>query len=90
MSEHQLEVMLGRLRAHRMSTHETHVFLVDTRRRKLGTLDQIEMSKLKTKIMRSLVKQKSIGIHLVDTSKGGAMQKPGLYRHQMQDFVQSL
>ena len=90
VTDHEIELLLGRLVAHRVSTHESHVFLVDTRRRKIGKLHNIDMQKLKKQIFESLVKRASIGLHVVDNSTGGALQKPHVYEYGMQDFVRSL
>ena len=90
VTDHEIALLLGRLVAHRVSTHESHVFLIDTRRRKIGTLHGIDMEKLKKMIFEALVKRTTVGMHIVDNSTGGALQKPHVYKYDMQDFVRSL
>ena len=89
VTAHEIEMLMGRLVAHRLSTHTTYVYLVDRRRRKLGTLDQIDMVKLKQKIFEILVKKKTVGLHIIDESGGGALLTPHVY-DGMGDFVKNL
>ena len=72
VQSHELDVLFGKLRAHSVSVAGTIVYLVHRgSRKKLGTLDMIDLEKLKQELHRLLATTKQVGILLVDKFNGG-------------------
>ena len=87
----EIEKLIGRLAAHRLSVHTTYVYLVEgSKRRKLGKLSEIDLEKLKAKIYTLLTKRPNLGIHLIDEADTGAMHTPGLYKRKTDNFSKHL
>ena len=87
----EIEKLIGRLSAHRLSVHTTFVYLVEgSKRRKLGRLSEIDLEKLKAKIYTLLTKRPHLGIHLVDEADTGALHAPGIYKRKMTNFARHL
>ena len=75
---HELDVLMGKLRAHSVSVAGTIVYLVHRGSRKhLGTLDMLDLEKLKQELFRLLATSKVVGILLVDKFNGG------MHHHEM-------
>ena len=91
VSGNEVEKLIGRLAAHRLSVHTTFVYLVEgSKRRKLGRLSEIDLDKLKAKIYMLLTKRPHLGIHLVDEADTGALHAPGIYKRKMTNFAKHL
>ena len=75
VSTYELDTLLGKLGAHRMSTVRTQLFFIDGRRKKLGLLDNINLEKLRDKIHKTLDKKRQIGIAICDERQRGIMHK---------------
>ena len=87
----EVEKLIGRLAAHRMSVHTTFVYLIEgSKRRKLGRLSEIDLEKLKAKIYTLLTKRPHLGIHLVDEADTGVLHAPGIYKRKMTKFARHL
>ena len=87
----EVEKLIGRLAAHRLTVHTTYVYLVEgSKRKKLGKLSEIDLEKLKAKIFLLLTKRPNLGIHLIDEADTGGMHTPGLYKRKMDNFSKHL
>ena len=72
----ELDVLVGKLGAHRISTKKTICMLVvKGRKRKLGDLQTLDLSALRGAIVRSLSTSKSVGISLHDIGKEGSLHR---------------
>ena len=67
------------------------MFLVESgKRNKLGTLDNIDLDKLKRKIYALLSKHRTVGIHLVEADEKGVLHRPNVYQKKMDGFLKTL
>ena len=72
----ELDVLIGKLGAHRISTPKTICTLVVRgKKRKLGDLQTLDLSALRGVILESLSKSKSVGISLHDLKKDGSLHR---------------
>ena len=72
----ELDVLVGKLGAHRISTKKTICMLVvKGRKRKLGDLQTLNLGALRGAIVRSLSTSKSVGISLHDIGKEGSLHR---------------
>ena len=72
----ELDVLVGKLGAHRISTKKTICMLVvKGRKRKLGDLQTLNLDALRGAIVRSLSTSKSVGISLHDIGKEGSLHR---------------
>lgn len=76
VTSYELDTLTGKLAAHRLSTHDTHVFFVDGRRRKIGKLIDVNLQALRSMITETLVKRTQVGIEITDERKQGILHKP--------------
>ena len=70
---YEMDTLIGKLGAHRVSTSNTHIFIVDGKRRKLGNIDRVDLEKLRTMIEDVLRKRRKVGILLTDTKEHGIL-----------------
>ncbi len=75
VTENEMDVLISKLCAHRMSSQEATVFLINGTRKKMGTLDRIDMEKLRLKIEKELTKRATIGILIQDNVSKGLLHK---------------
>jgi hypothetical protein len=72
----ELDVLIGKLGAHRVSTEKTICMLVIRgKKRKLGYLQTLKLAALRGAILRGLSDAKSVGIALHDTVKKGMIHR---------------
>ena len=72
----ELDVLVGKLGAHRISTPKTVCTLVVRgKKRKLGDLQTLDLSALRGAILESLSKAKSVGISLHDMKNNGSLHR---------------
>ena len=90
VTSQEMESLISKLTAHRLSTHRTLVFFVERKSRKLGRLDQIDLEKLKRKVFEGLTKHREVGIRLMDTSRRGATHHEKTHSTSTEDFLRSL
>ena len=82
----EMDSLIGKLTSHRLSTHVTWVYLLHGGRdRKVGKLSNIDLEKLRRKIMELLRKHREVGIRLVDEGEG-RMHRPDVHRVQSANF----
>ena len=75
----ELDVLIGKLAAHRMTVNNSRLTLVVNRRkRRLGKLDNTDLAGLRETIQRALTKNTSIGIMIHDEKPNGALHKKHL------------
>ena len=79
VTEHELDVLVAKLNMHMTSTSGTVVYLIHRGRRNLGTLDIIDLNKLRGHIKHLLQGSTVVGLLLVDHHVGGAMHTPGMH-----------
>ena len=89
ISAFELDTLIGKLGAHRMSTVKTHLFFIDGKKKKLGLLDHVSLEKLRDKIHSALDKRRQIGIELCDEKDRGIMHKASGHKRGMKAFVRS-
>jgi hypothetical protein len=67
----ELDVLIGKLGAHRMSTSDTEIYIIANRKKtKLGLLSRISLGDLRRTIQKNLVKFRTVGIALHDRKPG--------------------
>ena len=72
----EMDVLVGKLGAHRISTDKTICTLVVRgKRRKLGDLQTLDLNALRGAVLESLSKAKSVGISLHDIGKDGSLHR---------------
>ena len=76
ITESEMQTLLGKLASHRMSTSRTDVFYISGTRKKLGSLDRIDLEKLRDKIYQDLARKRAtIGILVQDVHSQGVLHK---------------
>lgn len=83
VTSYELDTLFGKLGAHRMSVGNSHVFLIDGRKKKMGLLDRINLEKLRDKVERALDKRRQIGIEITDTKRRGILHKKDGHERSM-------
>ena len=75
----ELDVLIGKLAAHRMTVNNSRITLVVNRRKmRLGKLDNTDLGGLRETVQRALTKNTSIGIMIHDEKPNGALHKKHL------------
>ena len=83
----EMDELVGKLAAHRISTTETVLWFVDSKSKKMGKLNNIDLLKLRDKIMETLSSRRVVGLRLVDKpDKHGAMFRESNHSHTMTEF----
>ena len=82
VTEHEMETLLGKLGAHRIGTNGSLLFVIKGgSRKKFGSLDRVDMSKLRDMLYKCLEKYRVAGLLVVDTKERGTLHKG--YSHSM-------
>ena len=89
VTSYELDTLIGKLGAHRMSTTRSTLFFSDGRKKKMGLLDQIDLEKLREKIENALDKRRQIGIEISDQSHRGIMHKADGHKRAMKASMRS-
>ena len=89
VTSYELDTLIGKLGAHRISTTRSTLFFSDGRKKKMGLLDQIDLEKLREKIENALDKRRQIGIEISDQSHRGIMHKAGAHKRAMKASMRS-
>lgn len=89
VSSYELDTLLGKLGAHRLSTVRTHVFFFNGKKRKIGLLDNVDLEKLREQIQKALEKRRQIGIEIADEKQRGILHKPGGHTRAMKASMRS-
>jgi hypothetical protein len=72
----ELNVLIGKLGAHRMSTSDTEIYIIANQRKtKLGLLSRISLEDLRKTIQHNLTKYRTVGIALHDRKPGALHRK---------------
>ena len=72
----ELNVLIGKLGAHRMSTSDTEIYLIVNRRKtKLGLLSRLSLDDIRKTIQQNLTKFRTVGIALHDRKPGALHRK---------------
>ena len=87
VTDYEMDTLLGKLGAHRLSTTHSHVFILDGRRKKLGSLDRVDLEKLRSMIFKALEKRRQIGILLTDAKHHGILHKPDGHKRDMKNTM---
>ena len=75
VTNYELEVLIGKICSHRITAGDCVLFLIAGSKKKMGSLDRIDMEKLRIKIEDELSKRATIGILLQDVSRKGILHK---------------
>lgn len=81
VTDSEMSTLIGKLNAHRISSYKSILILISGSRKKLGTLDRIDMEKLREKIYQQLDKRPTIGLLVQDVQTEGVLHKG--YSHSM-------
>jgi hypothetical protein len=81
VTDHEMETLIGKLSAHRISSQHADLILIASSRKNLGDLDRIDMEKLRERIYKELQKRATIGLLLQDRITKGILHKG--YSHSM-------
>ena len=74
VTQYEMETLVGKLGAHRMSTVGTKLFLIKAGSKKtLGDLARVDLSKLEDKIRKCLDDYRFVGLLLQDTKRRGVL-----------------
>ena len=85
VTPYELDTLIGKLSAHRISTVQSHIFFIDSRKKKLGDIDRVDFEKLRHMIEQALDKRRQVGVLLVDTKQHGVLHKA--HGHEMHSKV---
>ena len=83
----EMDTLIGKLGAHRLSTTKTALFFTAGRKKKLGLLDRIDLEKLRDKINKALDKRKQVGIAICDEQHRGILHKAGGHEREMKESM---
>ena len=89
VTDYEMDGLMGKLGAHRMSTTDSHVFFLDGRSKKLGNLDRIDLEKLRQKIEKALVTRRQIGLKVVDAKARGLLHRAAGHERGMKAAMRS-
>jgi len=73
ISEQEMDNLIGKLSAHRIASQQAILYILSTRRKKMGTLDRIDMKKLRSHIYDELDKRATIGLLVQDVYTKGLL-----------------
>ena len=83
VTSHEMETLIGKLGAHRLSAHGTILYFIKgNSRKKIGELDRVDLDKLRDKIVDCLDKSRVCGLLIQDTQERGVLHKG--YSHSME------
>ena len=87
----EMDELVGKLAAHRVSTSGTMLWLIDSKSKKMGKLSQIDLIKLRDKVLETLSSRRTVGLRLLDKpGKHGAMLKESNHSHRMAQFSKQI
>ena len=89
VTAYELDTLIGKISAHRMSTTESTLIFIDGRRKKLGSLDRVDMVKLRDKIEKALDKRRQIGLEISDRAQRGIMHKAMGHKRAMKTSMRT-
>ena len=75
VTETEMQTLLGKLASHRMASSRSEVFYISGSSKKIGSLDRVDLQKLRDKIYKDLIKKRSIGIAIHDVYSKGLLHK---------------
>ena len=78
---YEMDTLIGKLNAHRLGTHGAEIFIIGASKKKLGSLDRIDLDKLRNKILDEVEKRRQVGLLVVDTKEPGILHRG--YAHNM-------
>jgi hypothetical protein len=73
VSSYELDTLIGKLAAHRMSTSNSHVFFISRRRKKIGKLSTVDLNKLRELISKTLMGSMQVGLQITDAKQHGIL-----------------
>ena len=74
----EMDHLISKLTAHRLSTHSTWVYIIGDKREKYGKLHELDLESFRAKLYSLLSKGKTVGIELVDHAQKGTLHKPAI------------
>ena len=89
VTSYELDTLVGKISAHRLSTVQTTLFFVDGKKRKLGNLDRVDLEKLRDKIRKALEKRRQVGLELSDLRDRGILHKAAGHKRAMKANMRS-
>ena len=87
VTSYEMDTLIGKLGAHRLSTVKTHLFLIDGKKKKLWLLDHVSLEKLRDKIHTTLDKKRQLGLELCDERERGILHKPDGHKRDMKESM---
>jgi hypothetical protein len=75
ITSHEMDTLLGKLSAHRMGSMGSALFLIAGTRKKIGSLDRVNMQNLQTRIYKELDKRATVGLLVQDLHSKGLLHK---------------
>ena len=75
VTETEMQTLLGKLASHRMASARSEVFYISGSSKKIGSLDRVDLQKLRDKIYKDLIKKRTIGIAIHDVYSKGLLHK---------------
>ena len=88
---YELDTLFGKLGAHRLSTSHSHLTMIEgKKKKKLGTLDQIDMRKLRDRVSFALAERTSkVGLLITDANRPGLLHKPAGHKRAIKAAMRS-
>ena len=83
ITSYEMDQLIGKLGAHRLSTASSQLFLIDGKKKKLGQLDRISLEKLRQMIHKALDKRRQVGLVITDPKQRGILHKPDGHKRGM-------
>jgi len=91
VTEYEMATLIGKLSAHRMGTHGALLFLIKGRsKKKMGSLDRIDMNKLRDKLWDCTHKYRVTGLLIQDTLEKGALHRAATHKMSMKENLRDL
>ena len=75
VTDQEMNKLINKLSAHRMSAIETLLYIIASSKKKMGSLDKIDLEKLRLKIYDLLLKRATIGLLIVDIKQRGLLHR---------------
>lgn len=83
VTSYEMDTLIGKLGAHRLSTVQTTLFFIDGKKKKLGNLDRVDLEKLRDKVHKALEKRRQVGIEISDLRDRGILHKSAGHKREM-------
>ena len=91
VSEYEMDTLMGKLGAHRLSSAMSYLYIIKGgSRKKVGSMDRVDLAKLRDMVIDCLAKYSTAGLLVIDTVSRGALHKAHshgmVFKEQLRQF----